>query len=610
MRPMKISARRYEIFLLISVCAILSAADQNDTSLTGPLVDVSPQLREIPGPANPITLAQNLNGTIQVRLENILGVKLAGKLILLNPDGSRVREVALPEGEATIEHPSGNYDVHTYAIEDGVPYLVDIQEIAVRSGERTEVTVELLEGGSANRPIRAFDQDFDLALDLVELAAGTDPDDARSIPGQSSFDWPSPVLSEEGAWYRGELHAHSEHGRGEESVAELIKRAEKLGLDFLAITDRNTLAAALDPAFHSDSVVLIPAMEWGDDERGQALLYAPATFPEYTQNYAEAQAMAIRVQAQGGIFVIAHPNFPIGSWQWGLQYANGVEVWCRKWRGIPPMTLEQLNDRWTQRKDGKLIYSIAVAAATNSFSSEAQSALLQLLGVSANAQSYGISANAQSALFYDLELVRGMKAGVIAGSNSASPKVPLASPVTYVYGREKSLQGILEGLRRGRTFVSRDLDGPTIEFQADILVDGSIDVGMGGIIPVNRRSRLIVGIEGARGARMDILLNGYPIRSRPIESDRLYYSMEQQPDTFAVYRVRIVTAAEEYGFGPTELLAMSSPIYAQSYVVDDRAGEEGWIELENQYEDPRVWQRVLPTDAERYELKPILPSQP
>ena len=109
---------------------------------------------------------------------------------------------------------------------------------------------------------------------------------------------------------------------------------------------------------------------------------------------------------------------------------------------------------------------------------------------------------------------------------------------------------------------------------------------------------------------MDILLNGYPIRSRPIESDRLYYSMEQQPDTFAVYRVRIVTAAEEYGFGPTELLAMSSPIYAQSYVVDDRAGEEGWIELENQYEDPRVWQRVLPTDAERYELKPILPSQP
>ncbi len=597
MRQKKIPSRRYEIFLLISVCTILSAADQKDNSLNDPLIHVSPQLREMPSSANPVTLAQNLDGTIQMRLANILGTKLAGKLILLNPDGIKVREIALPEGEAVVEHPAGNYRAHIYAIEDEVPYLVDIQEISVRSGQRTEVTVELLEGNSGNRPIRAFDQDFDLALDRVELQAGTAHDDARSIPGQKTFDWPSPILSDEGAWYRGELHAHSDHGRGEESVAQLVKRAEKLGLDFLAITDRNTLAAALDPAFRSDSVVLIPAMEWGDDERGQALLYAPATFPEYTQSYAEAQAMAIRVQAQGGIFVIAHPNFPIGSWQWGLQYANAVEAWCRGWRKIPPMQLGQLDERWTRREDGRFVYSIAVAAATERFTVNGQSTLFW-------------SANAQSTLFWDLELVRGMKACVVAGSNSASPKVPLASPVTYVYAREKSLQGILEGLRRGRTFVSRDLDGPKIEFQADVLTDGSIEVGIGGIIPVNRTSRLVVGVEGARGARMDILLNGYPIRSRPIEADKLYYSMEQLPETVAVYRVRIVKTAEEYGFGPTELLAMSSPIYAQSYVVEDKAGEEGWIDIENQYEDPRVGRQELPADAERYEIKPILPSRP
>ena len=587
MRLKKSFTRRYETFLLISVCAILSAAGQKGTSNNGPLTDASHPLQELGRPANPAKVAQNTDGTIQARIVDILGRKLAGKLVLLNPDGTRAGEIAVPEGEAIMEHPSGNYRVYTYVFEDEVPYLVDIQEIVIRSGQRSEITVELLEGSSGNRPIRAFDQDFDLALDRVELEAGTALDDARSVPGQSAYDWPSPVLSDEGAWYRGELHAHSEHGRGEESVAKLIRRAEKLKLDFLAITDRNTLAAPLDPAFRSDSVVLIPAMEWGDDERGQALIYAPATFPEYTQSYAEAQAMAIRVQAQGGIFTIAHPSFPIGAWQWGIQYANAVEAWCRGWRKIPPLQLEQLDEKWKRREDGRYVYSIGIAAATQ-----------------------GFSANSQSTLFWDLELVRGMKSAVVAGSNSASPKVPLASPVTYVYAREKSLKGILEGLRKGRTFVSRDLDGPTIEFQADVLVDGSIDVGIGGIIPVNRPSRLIVGVEGALGARMDILLNGYPIRSMPIRSNKLYYSMEQQPDVVAVYRVRIVKAAEEYGFGPTELLAMSSPIYAQSYVVEESDGERGWIDVEHQYEDPRAWEGFLPADSERYEITPITPPRP
>ncbi len=111
---------------------------------------------------------------------------------------------------------------------------------------------------------------------------------------------------------------------------------------------------------------------------------SPATFPEYTESYAEAQAMVIRVRAQGGIFAIAHPNFPIGSWQWGLQHANAVEAWCREWRKIPPMKLEQLDERWRTRQDGKFVYSIALAAATQ-----------------------GFSANSQSTLFWDLELVRG-----------------------------------------------------------------------------------------------------------------------------------------------------------------------------------------------------------
>ena len=63
------------------------------------------------------------------------------------------------------------------------------------------------------------------------------------------------------------------------------------------------------------------------------------------------------------------------------------------------MQVDQLDEEWKRREDGKYVYSIGVAAATQ-----------------------GFSANAQSALFYDLELVRGMRSAVVAGSNSASPQ--------------------------------------------------------------------------------------------------------------------------------------------------------------------------------------------
>jgi len=55
---------------------------------------------------------------------------------------------------------------------------------------------------------------------------------------------------------------------------------------------------------------------------------------------------------------------------------------------------------------------------------------------------------------------------------------------------------------------------------------------------------------------------------------------------------------------------MSSPIYAQSYIVEESDGEQGWIDIEHQYEDPRAWEGLLPSDSERYEMTPIGRQRP
>lgn len=503
-------------------------------------------------------------GNFLVNVANILNQPLSARVRLLRTDGTSAGTYEVPDGSGSFRCAAGSYAAYTYAYDDGVPILVDVSPLEVTASDEAELRVSVLEGSSGNRTLRAFDQDFDMALDRIETEQGTDPADALDVPGVKTYRWPSPVLSTEGAWYRGELHAYSRYGPGSESVGRLIRRAESAKLDFLAITDPNTMASAFDPEFSSESLVLIPAMEWGRPETGTALLYAPGIIPGVSQSRAEAQATVVWIQAQGGIFAVAHPVWPEHSWQWGLDYFNAMEVWCGGWRDVAPARLAQLDDRWQERDEaGELKFAIAEAAASNY-----------------------ISANGQSALFYDLVSNRGEKACVIAGSASTGPKVPLGEPVTYIYAREKSLKGMLEGLRKGRTYVSRGLNGPTVEFQADVLNDGSIDTGMGGIIPINKESKFIVGVEGAKGARLEILLNGLPIRSRPIEADKLYYSIPDTPLVFGVYRVRIVETPNENdkGYGFADVLAMTSPIYAQSYIVDPAKGETGgWIDIENGY---------------------------
>ena len=522
-------------------------------------------------------------GTLEVDISDVVGRPLDAKVKLVPESGAPPILLQIENGVGTTTLPSGIYTSYVYVYDRGIPYLIDFRKLDLAHNQTTYLPVVLLEGSAGARTLRDFDRDYDLAIDTVELKAGTDPTDAASVPGLTAYTWPSPVLNDEAGWYKGELQVHSTYGAGSQSVSELIRIAERMRLDFLAITDRNTLDAAFDPKFKSKSTVLIPAMEWGSDSKGVALVYAPRTFPHATDSNSEAQAISIRAQAQGGIFAIAHPCFPTSPWQWDLAYVNAIQGWCRDWRGPPPMSLQRItNVALLERKDGKLLHSLANAAATP-----------------------GHSANGQATLFWDMELRRGLKAGLIAGSNSSSPKVPMASPVTWVYAQEKSLRGILEGIRRGRTVVARDLNAPRVFFTADILNNGKVESMIGGVVPLRQPTRFIVDVEGGLGTRLEILRNGIPIRSTRVESDQLTYSFVLTPETYSAFRVRIVGESTEFGFDLLEMLTMTGAIYAQEIVVVDEDGNElSWVEIENDYADPNLLGRELPDDPGRFEFRP------
>ncbi len=508
-------------------------------------------------------------GSLAVRLTNVVNTALDGRVDLLSLDGGPKTVLDVAGGAATGPAPAGDSRAYVHVFQDGVPVLVEVKDVKVAEGQETRLEINLLEGASGAVPLRAFDIDGDLAIDRVELACGTDPYNAASIPGRRELKWDLAPRRTGAQWYRGELHAYSALGEGKESVAQLIARAEREGCDFLAIADRNTLAAAEDPAFRSEKMALIPAMEWGRDDTGVALVYGPLTVPDLPSNSAAAQAECIRVQAQGGIWAIAHPCFPTKPWQWGLSYVNAVEVWFRDWRGTPPMAPQTLREEIKVRKDGKLVHSIAAAASA--------------VGLG------DMSANAQNALFWDYELTRGLMGCVIGGSGSGSKGVPLARPVTYIHARELSLPGLLEGLRLGRTYVSCDMNGPQLGFSADVLGDGKVDVGIGGVVPLNVDIVFDAAVINGLGKKLQVLENGRPIRTVPINDDNIAIRFRRRPTTYCTYRLRVIGPADskKKGFGPVEVYALSSPIYAQDITQEllwrnpDLNPEKTWVRIQS-----------------------------
>lgn len=587
----------YSYTILLSVVGLLSAGsgtEPEDPSLlalpAGSITFVSQSGNYFLGAASRELLAKSSSardGILVFDIQDVVGRALAARVDIFDETGKRVSRHEVPTGVDEVAYPAGDWMVHVHVYDKQVPILAYAEKISVRADEATRVSPRILEGSGGNLSIRKFDRDLDMVIDRVELQLNTDPDDAASVPGLDRYTWESRVLSDKARWYRGDLHAHSKYGIGSESVKELVRRADRSGLDFLAITDRNSLKAALDPDFRSKSVVLIPAMEWGNDEMGVGLAFAPKTFPYTAATPAESQAVMIRLQSQGGIFVIAHPCFGTAPWQWGLSYVNSVEAWCRSWRAIPPLWMDRLDAPMLERKDGKLIHSVALATATP-----------------------GYSANGQASIFYDIELNRGLKASVVAGSYSLGKKTPLGEPITYVFAKEKSLDAILDGLRWGRTYVSHSKKGPKISFFADVQIDGTINARIGGYVPLHVPTRFYVKVEDAAGKVLQVLANGYPFRSARIDSDGTY-QFDFIPQAYSAYRVRILDGPKqgEKGFDVNEMLAMSSPIYAIPVIPTTNVVKDNvWLEIESEYIRPGANTNFLPGNPDMKSIPALVPQ--
>ena len=125
------------------------------------------------------------------------------------------------------------------------------------------------------------------------------------------------------AWLAGDLHAHTVHSDGALTVAELARLAAGAGLDFLAVTDHNTVShhAELPAAGAAAGVLLVPGQEVTTD-RGHANAFGYIDWVDFRRPADE----------WAGLLSINHPLGGDCAWLHPLAVRPPLaEVWHSGW---------------------------------------------------------------------------------------------------------------------------------------------------------------------------------------------------------------------------------------------------------------------------------------
>jgi hypothetical protein len=118
-------------------------------------------------------------------------------------------------------------------------------------------------------------------------------------------------------------------------------------------------------------------------------------------------------------------------------------------------------------------------------------------------------------------LDRGRKVGATGGSDNhylaTTALQGAGQPTTWVAVRERTVPGVLEGLREGRTFISHQPPahgGPRVFLEADRDRDGRYETVVGGTVAGGTPLR--VRVEGAPGAQLRVVTGGGILPFAPV----------------------------------------------------------------------------------------------
>jgi len=309
-------------------------------------------------------------------------------------------------------------------------------------------------------------------------------------------------------WYAGDLHVHSnESGDASASFAEIAALAQERGLDFVALSDHNTVSQhALTEAFQPAAGPLLmrgnEVTTYGG--HGNALGAAAPIDHRVGFEGRTIDAIIADVADAGGAFIINHPALDLGS----------ACIGCAWQAESTPYSMVT-----------------AIEIQTGPF------ALTEVFGRPARE-------------LWDAILDDGFKVTAVGGSDDHKAGVdlsvdqsPIGSPTTLVYADELSESAITAGIAAGRVVVLLSgPDDPRVELNA---VSDSGETAMIGDTIGGDRVTIEAHVVGGDGASAILVVSGEEGEVLPIVSDdaRVEFVVSV-PTVGARYRVHVSDAGQ------------------------------------------------------------------
>jgi len=316
-----------------------------------------------------------------------------------------------------------------------------------------------------------------------------------------------PVVLATGArWYKGDFHVHdTESGDATASIPDDIALARSRGLDFIELSDHNTvsqhgLAAAAQQGL-TDLLVMRGIEVTTYAGHGNAIGVADYVDHRVGLGGVTARTIIDAVRAQGGLFVINHPTLDLGDVCTGCAWKHDDTPWDE------------------------------VAAI------EVQNGNLAVSGVLFTPSALAL---------WDQQLDAGHHIAAVGGSDDHRAGVdeteigsPIGSPTTLVWADELSEAAIMDGVAQGRTeILVRGPDDPVIDLTVHDPTTGD-DVMIGGTVDGVSDIAVQVHIEGAdpaAGQSLQIFRDGAKVESVPVDAasyDRTFhYAAAGGPERF------------------------------------------------------------------------------
>lgn len=178
-------------------------------------------------------------------------------------------------------------------------------------------------------------------LDVAADLANDDAQNAEPVREETTIRRPGEDSTRGTRWYRGDLHAHTVHSDGRWDVPDLVAWARRSGLDFVTLSDHNTVSGLARMNALSSSGLLTLGGQELTTFYGHALAIGVSDWVDWRIGDGRSMpAIAHEVQAAGGLFIIAHP-MAIGdpictgcSWTYADMMpgpARIVEIWNSPW---------------------------------------------------------------------------------------------------------------------------------------------------------------------------------------------------------------------------------------------------------------------------------------